>query len=348
LYGTTKYGGAGNGTVFKLASKGSGWIYSTILSFNNADGALPGAQLVFGKDGTLYGTTTFGGSGGEGTVFNLRPQPRACATALCPWVATVLHNFYGSDGFYPLNLAFDQAGSLYGVTQNGGYSGLGVIFELTPSNGSWKYTQLSDFAGSGVGSPNGVVPDQEGNLYGTGLSPYPGVVFELTNAGQLQVIFNFTFNPETGIDPYTQLIFDSYGNLYGQTLFEGPSGAGGTVFELSPSNGTWTLSKLYGFPGMINNGPIAAPSLMMDVQGNIYGTTVWNGAYNYGEVFKLMPSDGGWTYTDLHDFTGKDDGCYPFSNVVMDKAGNLYGTTSSCGPYSYGRYSGGTLWEITP
>jgi hypothetical protein len=131
-------------------------------------------------------------------------------------------------------------------------------------------------------------------------------------------------------------------------LFEGPSGAGGTVFELSPSNGTWTLSKLYGFPGMINNGPIAAPSLMMDAQGNIYGTTVWNGAYDYGEVFKLTPSDGGWTYTDLHDFTGKNDGCYPFSNVVMDKVGNLYGTTSSCGPYSYGRYSGGTLWEITP
>jgi uncharacterized repeat protein (TIGR03803 family) len=348
LYGTTRYGGGSdNGTVFKLAPKGAGWLYSAIHVFNGSDGALPTAALVFGRDGILYGTTTFGGSGGEGTVFNLRPQPRACATALCPWVATVLHNFYGTDGFYPLNIAFDQAGNLYGVTADGGYSNAGVIFELTPSSGSWTFNMLSDFAGSQVSNPNGVIPDPDGNLYGSAFGPYPGVVFELTNAGEMQVLFNFTFSPETGIDPNSGLIFDNQGNLYGQTLFEGPGGAGGTVFELSPSNGSWTLNTLHGFPGIINNGAVAAPSLMMDAQGNIYGTTPWNGAHDYGEIFKLTPSGGGWTYTDLYDFTGASDGCYPWSNVVMDSKGNLYGTASSCG--EYGQFGdGGVVWEITP
>lgn len=345
LYGTTRYGGGSAvGTVFKLAPKGSGWIYSTIHVFNGSDGGHPTAPMVFGRDGTLYGTAAYGGTGSEGTVFNLRPQPRACATSLCPWVATVLHNFYGGDGFYPLNIAFDQAGKLYGVTANGGYSNGGVIYELTPSNGSWTFKLLSELASSGVSTPNGVIPDQDGNLYGSALGPYPGAIFELTNSGDLQVLFNFTFTPQTGIDPNSGLIFDNQGNLYGQTLFDGPGGAGGTVFELSPSNGGWTLNTLHGFPGIINNGPVSAPSLMMDAQGNLYGTTPWNGAHNYGEVFKLTPSNGGWTYTDLHDFTGGDDGCDPWSNVVMDNQGNLYGTASSCGAYGFS----GTVWKITP
>jgi uncharacterized repeat protein (TIGR03803 family) len=348
LYGTTPFGGDSNqcggcGTVFRLLHKNSGWIYSTILSFNGADGAMPVAQLVFGPDGSLYGTATAGGSGGGGTVFNLKPQPRACTTALCPWQATVLHNFSYSDGYYATNIAFDHGGNLYGTTQYGGSTGAGVIYKLTPSNGSWTFSLLSDFAGSGVSVANGVVPDQDGNLYGTAYGPYPGAVFELANSGQVQILFNFTFSPQTGIDPDSGLILDSSGNLYGQTLFDGPGGDGGTVFELSPLNGGWTFNTLHGFPGGSHNGTEGNPNLTMDAQGNLYGTTTWNGAFGYGRVFKLTPSGGGWVYTDLHDFAGGNEGCAPWSNVVMDSQGNLYGTASGCGANGVG-----TVWEITP
>jgi len=323
-----------------LAPRGSGWLYSTLLSFNYTNGAYPTAQVIFGPDGSLYGTTTAGGNE-YGTVFNLKPQPRACTTALCPWVGTILHSFSYDDGYYPTNLAFDRAGNLYGTTANGGL-GAGVIYELTPSNGSWTFSVLSDFAGSSISVPNGVIPDQRGNLYGTTIQ-YPGAAFELTNSGQLQVLFNF--NSSTGIDPASGLIFDSSGNLYGQTLVDGPGG-GGTVFELSPSGGGWTLSTVYGFSGPDNNDGLGSPNLMMDAQGDIYGTAVAAGAYECGQVFKLTPSAGGWIHTDLYDFTGGNDGCYPWSNVVMDRQGNLYGTTSLGGPYDNGY--GGTLWEITP
>ena len=344
LYGTTFFGGASNqcsdcGTVFKLARRNSGWIYSTILSFNGGDGDHPAAQLVFGHDGSLYGTTTAGGSFDNGNVFNLRPQPRACVTALCPWEATVLHSFDGGDGSYPTNIAFDQAGNLYGTAWDGGTEDLGSIYELTPSGGSWTFQVLYDFSAFGVSNPNGVIPDQNGNLYGT-TSQTPGAAFELTSSGQFQVLF--TFNSGSGVDPDTGLIFDSSGNLYGQTLYEGPDGYGGTVFELSPSGGGWSFSLLHSFSGK-NNGVVGSPNLVIDAQGNLYGTTAWNGAHAYGEVFKLTPSSNGWIYTDLYDFTGGNDGCYPWSNVVMDSSGNLYGTASRCGTYGYG-----TVWEIMP
>ena len=121
------------------------------------------------------------------------------------------------------------------------------------------------------------------------------------------------------------------------------NGEGGTVLEVSPSGGSWTFNLLYSFSGVINNGPIGAAALSMDSQGNLYGTTFGNGAYNHGTVFKLSPSENGWIYTDLHDFTGGDDGGAPWSDVVMDSEGNLYGTASG-GGVNYG----GTVWEITP
>ncbi len=72
----------------------------------------------------------------------------------------------------------------------------------------------------------------------------------------------------------------------------------------------------------------------------------------WGAVFKLTPSDNGWTYTSLHDFCAGgypcSDGCLPWSNVVFDRAGNLYGTASGCGQNSDGEYGPGVVWEITP
>ena len=137
-----------------------------------------------------------------------------------------------------------------------------------------------------------------------------------------------------GLNPIGGLIFDNSGNLYGGTQ-SGGSGGGGTVFELTPSNGSWTLKTLYSFTG--SHGPVA--SLTMDAAGNLYGTTLGDGAYGAGTVFKLAPSGGSWTYISLHDFTGGSDGGGPFSAVTFDANGNLYGTT-----WEGGDTSGDCAW----
>ena len=149
------------------------------------------------------------------------------------------------------------------------------------------------------------------------------------------------------------LISDSSGNLYGATSYGGVNG-GGTVFELTPSNGSWTLNTLYSFTKVNNSfrpGPVA--SLIMDAAGNLYGTTKADGAYGYGNVFKLMPSNGSWAYTSLYDFTGGSDGANPYSSLVLDAQGNLYGTTYTGGQSGEDcllneTYTCGVVFEITP
>ncbi len=348
LYGTAFYGGAGYGTVYQLRHNGSGWIVNPLYSFTGgSDGANPYARVIFGPNGTLYGTTNMGGYG-YGTVFNLRPKPTACLTSRCPWGETVLYAFKGGDGAFPKygDLLFDQAGNIYGTTHDGGTSGLGTVYELMPSGSGYTESVLYSFASSNDGTNpfNGVIFDNGGDLYGTtgygGLSIF-GTVFELTRSGPgwtENVLYSF-LGPTDGAYPLAGLIFDQSGNLYGATTDRG-TGGGGTVFELTPSSGTWTYSLVYSFTGGAECGP--AGTLVMDGAGNLYGTTVCDGAHGKGSVFRLTPSNNGWTYTSLHDFTGGNDGANPSSNVVFDASGNLYGTNLG-GSLGYG-----VVWEITP
>jgi len=354
LYGTASYGGnTGYGTVFKLAHKGSGWTFSPLYNFAGGnDGATPLARVIFGSNGTLYGTTSDQAmeQGTFGTVFNLRPPASACKSVLCPWSETVLHRFTanGNDGITPGygDVVFDKAGNLYGTTINGGTNDRGIVYELTPSGGSWTESILFNFgSGLGVYPYNGVIFDNAGNLYGTtyededGPTVY-GTVYQLTPSGSgwTENILHSFQEASDGAYPFGGVIFDQVGNLYGTTAYAGPSGAG-TVFQLTPSNGTWTLTVLHSFAG--SDGPFGG--LTMDAAGNLYGMTYADGANNFGSVFKLTPSGGGWTYTDLYDFTGKDDGGYPFGTVAFDANGNLYGTASAFGKNGYG-----VVWEITP
>jgi uncharacterized repeat protein (TIGR03803 family) len=360
LYGTC-YDGGSNGTVFELVRSGSGWILRPLYDFTgNGDGAGPYSRVIFGPNGTLYGTTIAGGAStcqeggysGCGTVFNLRPPAAACHNVLCGWNETVLYSFAGdSDGAAPFaEVVFDPAGNLYGTTFNGGGwgcggMGCGTIYKLAPSNGVWTESVLYDFTGGGDGAHPyyGLVLDSAGNLYGTtNATPGPnnfGTVFQLAPSGSGWIettIRNFRGQSE-GVLPFGGLILDQLGNLYGSTN-EGGAYGGGTVFQLTPDGSNWQFNILYNFPlfGMPQG------SLIMDSSGNLYGimTESTNGQ---GSVFKLTPSSGGWTYTSLHDFDGQGGGGFPEGGVVLDANGNLYGRTAYGGAYGYG-----VVYEITP
>jgi uncharacterized repeat protein (TIGR03803 family) len=347
LYGTARNAGNGSGTVFQILHLGSNWVTIPISLFPNG-GANPTARVVFGPDGRPYGTTLNGGNG-QGIVFNLSVSPTICKTANCFWKETVLYEFSGSpDGAHPGlgDLVWDQAGNIYGTTVQGGPANVGTVYELKRSGNTWTEVPIYSFSGSDGALPgNGVVFDSNGNLFGTtqqgGLGDL-GNVYELKfmpGVGWTQTtVYNFLGS--TGLNPVAGLVFDNAGNLYGSTT-GGGSGGGGTVFELSPSGDSFTFNLLYSFSGTQECGPWAP--LTMDAAGNLYGTTLCDGANNLGSVFKLSNTQNGWVYTSLHDFTGGNDGSYPTGNVTFDTNGNLYGTA-----YYGGSQNVGTVWMITP
>jgi uncharacterized repeat protein (TIGR03803 family) len=335
FYGTASAGGntggqcgtEGCGTVFRLTQHGSGWIFSPLYSFTGTDhndGVSPYAPVTVGPDGALYGTTNEGGSG-YGTVFRLTPPASLCKGFSCPWTETVLHRFAGgSDGAYPGygGLVFDQAGNIYGTTQNGGGpANVGTVFELTPSNGGWVETILYSF--SGGGQPlSGVIFDSAGHLYGTAAGG--GVVYELSPSGS-----GWLYQPLAAVNtPTGGVVFDSSGNLYGTTL-----NGGGSVYQLRPSNGSWLLSTLYNFNAY--EGPLDAPTL--DTAGNVYGTVA--DLVSGGIVFKLTRSNG-WLESTVTDFGGFGQ---PVGSVIFDANGNMYGTVELGGSSGYG-----AVFEVTP
>ena len=383
LYGTTSMGGFrghywcqfGCGTVFQLKRTGNGWVFTTLYQFHGGrDGATPVADVVIGPDGTLYGTTAWGGitslnnncsgTNGCGTVYNLRPT---CQAGSCQWTESVLFRFgdnYPNGGISPHSaLAFDAQGNVYGTTPTGGSSNDGVVYELTRSGESWTETVVHTFIGAptdGEGPYSGVLFDQNGNLYGTSWGGSgTGLVYELskTGAGWTESILHNFQNHDDGQGPQGGLIFDRAGNLYGTTIESGQFD-GGTTYELSPSaGGDWTFTWLGAFScgqsygGRCQYGQQGPwDSLAMDASGNLYGTTFSDGLYSDGSVFKLSHNpEGSWTLKDLHDFNGNflrpptEIGDWPTGNVVLDASGNIYGTT-----LVGGNDNSGVVFEITP
>jgi uncharacterized repeat protein (TIGR03803 family) len=330
---------------------------------NGKDGYFPTSRLISDADGNLYGTTQVGGTHcgiGCGTVFELTPTTKG------KWDRRILHSFSGKDGANPFSaLIFDSAGNLYSTTSQGGNLsgcggvGCGVVFKLSPdANGKWTETVLHAF-----NEKNGAIPyaslvfDTAGNLYGTtgfggdlegqqcgGAKPQRhvpkgvpgcGVVFKLSPGtnGKWTIGLLHTFNGNDGALPYASLILDSGGGLYGTTSQGGTAGWG-TVFRLTPAkDGRWTEKVLHNFDGPTDGGyPFA--SLLFDTSGTLYGTTAIGGAFRMGTVFELTPTTKGkWDRRILHSFSGKD-GANPFSALIFDSAGNLYGTTSQGGNLS--------------
>jgi uncharacterized repeat protein (TIGR03803 family) len=372
LYGTTLHGGNlsqcdgnGCGVVFELAPKTDGsWAESVLYSFcslrNCLDGGGPESSLIFDKDGNLYGTTQGGGTSDAGTVFQLTPNPDGS------WTESVLYSFGGgNDGSGPVaGLIFDQGGNLYGTTPygGGGVNDSGIVFQLKPTQrGTWTESVLYRFESTqDGGQPNaGLILDQRGNLYGTttegGGPDGLGTVFRLTpnedGSWTESVLYDFCSLTKCrdGDQPYAGLVFDKTGNLYGTTTQGGDGVArAGTVFRLTPKgNGTWKEQVLHSFN--INDGEEPFAGLIFDAIGNLYGVTYYGGNLSHcrgngcGVVFKLSPSpEGGWNETVLHKFVDHP-GAMSFATLVIDSAGNLYGTTGGDFDNTHG-----SVFEIKP
>lgn len=299
LYGTAGRGGAnGNyGTVFELAPDGS---YTVLYSFcslaNCSDGIYPVAGVVMDKSGNLYGTTQAGGgsancSAGCGTVFELSPQKGG------GWRETVLYPFtHGSDGGSPSSgVIMDKAGNLYGTTFDGTYNE-GNVYELAPDgNSQWTEAVLYSFTGgSDGGNPeSGVIMDKAGNLFGTtsggGSDKFCsfgcGVVYKVVPDGNDKwmesVLYTFV-NYKVGMKPYSGLLMDKAGNLYGATFLGGPDG-NGSIFKLAPDG---SIAWHYDFSGE-PDGKYPETSLLKDQEGNLYGMSQQGGTNNAGSVYKV-------------------------------------------------------------
>jgi uncharacterized repeat protein (TIGR03803 family) len=280
----------------------------------------------------------------------------------------VLHDFgvTAGDGNLPSGpLLKDAAGNLYGMTSAGGVHNFGSVYRLSPtSTGSFKETILYSFKG---GSADGALPegplfrDSAGNLYGvteagginatvcTAPTPGCGVIFELTpttTGGWTETVLH-RFTGTDGGNSFAGLVRDSKGDFYGTTSVGGSAGLG-TVYKLSHTSTSWKETVLHSFTGGTDG---AAPfmfetALTLDGLGNIYGSTYEGGgaAASAGIVFELIPqTSGAWTEKILYTFQGAADGAKPLCGVIVDKSGNVYGTTLLGGTSA----GSGTVFELT-
>jgi len=316
---------------------------SVLYSFlgGTTDGLRPAAGLIMDSAGNLYGTTSAGGpnistggSDGDGTVFEVRTSG----------TQGVLYFFAGSptDGLRPYaGLVMDSAGNLYGTTEAGGANLDGTVFKLSPTG---TETVLYSFGAvpDGSGPFAGLIMDGAGNLYGTtfaGGAASGGTVFKLSPTGAESVLYSFNGGTTDGDGPRAGLIMDSAGNLYGTTSAGGSSNDG-TVFKLSPA-GTETI--LYSFKGGTSDGAIPDSGVIADGTGNLYGITGSGGANNRGTVFKISAAS---TESILYSFAGgASDGSGPVG-LMMDSAGNLYGTTNFGGAYCVSQGGCGTVFKM--
>jgi uncharacterized repeat protein (TIGR03803 family) len=366
LYGTTADGGNDDvGIVYELSPSPTGsWTGKVLHSFSKygGDGRNPNTALIFDSAGNLYGTTGSGGADSEGTVYELSP-PVPPSTQ---WTEKVLYSFLTTnhDGQDPVaSLVFDSAGNLYGVTLQGGTYVVGTAFELSPSTGgSWTERIIHDFAnsvnGDGADPRSNLIFDSAGNLYGVTLFGGvngEGTVFELSpsagGAWTETILWSFGDGSTDGGLPVGGLIFDSAGNLYGTTADGGPTG-GGSAYELSPSSGgSWTETILYFFDAKsMSDGFTPFSSLIFDSAGNLYGTTFSGGQPacksngGCGTVFELTPAGGSWNEKVVRYFTLDGAAGYsPSTSLIMDSAGNLYGTN-----FYGGKFGGGTVYKLVP
>jgi len=338
------------------AAVAGGQTYTVLYSFaGGADGAGPAAPVTLDlTTGNLYGTTSSGGSGcqypGCGTVFELTSAG----------VESVLYSFAGppNDGVEPSDVFRDAGGNLFGTTLLGGpyegEGGSGIVFRIDPDGAE---TVLHSFKGGADGTEpaSGLIWDpNSGDFYGVtaGGGEYGdyGTVYATTATGSKTALYSFGASGTSGNTPEGKLVQDGAGNLYGM-LSLGGLGCG-VVFELTPPG---VESPLYEFTGVRGDGCEPGPydpGLLMDAQGNLFGTTWFGGTANNGVVFEL---NAGGVERVIYRFKGpkKGDGAWPLAGLVIDGAGNLYGTTEiggtgQCNNGGHIPKGCGTVFELSP
>jgi uncharacterized repeat protein (TIGR03803 family) len=261
---------------------------------------------------------------------------------------SVIYNFTGkgSDGATPYGgPILDRSGNLYGTTYLGGKYGSGSVYRRSRSGPSWTYSSLysfkgvTDVAGPAIGS---LAAGADSGLFGTteGGREF-GTAFEICACPGREIIVHRFGVGTDGAQPIGGVVFDAAGNFFGTTSLGGAYG-NGTVFEEKRSGDSWTESVIYSFTGG-NDGTGPPAGVTLDARGNLYGTTSLGGVNGDGVVYELSPSGSGWKQSVLYTFQGLSDGQNPVGGVVVDPAGNLYGTT-----FDGGVRGGGTVYELSP
>jgi uncharacterized repeat protein (TIGR03803 family) len=323
FYGTTSQGGLLNrGTIFRMTPSG---VLTTLHAFDDGEGRAPMAPLLEVGDGTFYGTTLAGGQLDLGTIFTVNRTGDTRVLVM-----------FETDGAVPLaGLVRGNDGALYGTTVSGGLFGLGSFFRLAASG---ALSVLHGFAGwpDGLQPAAAVLQGRDGNFYGTttaGGSNFNGAAFSVTATGALTVVHSFA-GMSDGYSPLARLLQTTDGNLYGTTMYGGAFNHG-TVFRITPDG---VFSSLYMFTGGLDGGYPTA-GLVQASDGQLYGTTSFNGRFNAGTAFRIS-LDG--TLTTLHAFAGGRDGAYPMAALAPGPSGSLYGTT-----YGGGSLGNGTIFSMT-
>jgi uncharacterized repeat protein (TIGR03803 family) len=338
FYGVTQSGGvSGLGSIFKVTPTG---VFTTLVSFTGTTGSnlgsSPRASLTLALDGNFYGATATGGAGGFGTLFKVTPAG----------VLTTLVQFTGTTGAYPGStpiaaLVQGADGSLYGTTTLGGVNNLGTVFHVTTTA---SFTSLTSFSGASGGvmgaTPKGALTQlADGNFYGTttlGGVNNLGSVFQITPAGVLSTLVNFTGSTGTalGATPQGALITGPDGALYGTTNAGGLNNVG-SVFKVT-SGGLFTT--LVNFT--------AAPSLGRLIQGAdgaLFGATLGGGGANgYGTLFEAPLGGAPRLLNTLVPVSGTT-ALNARAGLLLGADGNYYGTTNSGGTTN-----NGSIYQLTP
>ena len=321
---------------------GAATKYKVLHAFGRTgDGGGLFGGLARDAQGSLYGMTSGGGAYGLGSVFELTPGLGG------QWAETILHSFCQphncGDGSAGLSgVIIDSKDSLFGLSTAG-------TFEMTPGSGGWTFKVIYGAGGDAMPLTNDpgqcdLLLDGPGNLYSPCFSfgkNYKGAVSELlpgSDGWKEKNLYDFCTHPRGGVClggnyPAFRLAWDTAGNLYGVTT-EGGAHKAGVAYELEHTAGTWKEHVLHSFPAFDGDGYNFYAGLAVDSSGNVYGTTLQGGKnQGAGTVFELSPQQNGtWKETILTDFpNSRQNGAGPAAAVVLDKTGNLYGTTTAGG-----------------
>ena len=319
LFGTTAQGGSSHdGTVFELLH-GSTTV-TTLATFNGTNGASPKGALVLDTAGDLFGTTSAGGSAGDGTVFEVVNGSGTITT---------LGTFSGMNGADPEAGLVLGNGALFGTTYSGGTSNMGTLFEV-PIGSTTTISTVVNFSGSNGANPDAdLVFDKNNNLFGTtfygGGSLNEGTVFELP-AGSTTLMTLAAFASTDGANPKGSLAVDGSGDVFGTASQGGNSY--GAVFEIK--QGAGVITPLVTFNSA--NGADPRGDLVRDSSGNLFGTTYSGGVHGFGTIFEIP--QGTSAITTLAAFNDTD--ASPVGGLIEDSSANFFGAASGDNATSFG------------